>query len=237
MNNNPRPITSASVWPFRQHWQGCHFASCTYAAAVDAAALESLAPALARASNKRQAEFLAGREAARLALARLVPQPQPPARHPESRLPVWPDGINGSISHSHGQAVAVVARQDCWPALGLDLERQISMPRAQRLHKAILHSAESKALMADADWDLATQVTCVFSAKESLFKLLNPLTGCYFGFLDAEIDRLDADGSFSIRLLKTLSADWPAGSLLHGQWALFGEGFITITGLGAPPPS
>ncbi|MDY0207203.1 MAG: 4'-phosphopantetheinyl transferase, partial [Pseudomonas sp.] len=64
----------------------------------------------------------------------------------------------------------------------------------------------------------------------SLFKALNPLTGTYFGFHDAQV--LDLQGTETgharLRLEKDLSASWPAGSELEGQFAQLHGSALTL---------
>lgn len=219
MNNLPQ---SLSAWPFHSKWQECYFSSTVYE-------LPNRNSPMPEGFTKRTLEFQAGRAAAKQALAQCMPNPEEPARDPDSKLPKWPEGITGSISHSHGLAVATVAPTSHWVGLGVDVERLIPENRAMRLQHAILHADEASL----DEWSLHEQLTCIFSAKESLFKLLNPITGSYFGFLDAKMTEIDSQGNFSLSLLKDLSNEWPIGSRVQGQWARFNEGYITLAGLAA----
>lgn len=203
---------------------------------VSSADFKQLALPPLKATNKRQAEFIAGRYCAQHALNQIIASPVVPARHPDTGQPDWPQGLCGSISHSHGWAAAVVSRQQDWLALGLDIERCIASTRAERLHKAVLRQSELELFDSINNWTFAEFITCVFSAKESLFKALNPLTQRYFGFLDAEVIKLEDNGMFKVRLLKELSSHWPSQSIISGQWARFAHGFITIAGAQAADP-
>lgn len=221
-------------WPFTHSWAGCFFRTLNFdTAQASEADFEQLGLPLLDATQKRQAEFLAGRYCAVHALSELLGTAKAPQRHPETGLPIWPDTVCGSISHSHGWAASLVAHHQRWTSLGLDIERSISTARAQRLNKAIVTRSELELLAKLDGWTLAEFVTCAFSAKESLYKTLNPLTQSYFGFLDAELLSLEADGVFKVRLLKPLSPQWPAHKILHGQWAKFAHGFITAIGVPA----
>lgn len=221
-------------WPFSNRWSGCSFAALNFdAELVSSADFQLLGLPPLNANTKRQAEFIAGRYCAQQALTSVIADPAAPSRHPDNGQPSWPPGVCGSISHSHGWAGAVVAQQQDWLALGLDIERYIASARAERLHKAVLRPSELELFESVASWTFADFLTCVFSAKESLFKTLNPLTQRYFGFLDAEIIALEKSGEFKVRLLKELSENWPEQSVISGQWAKFAHGFITITGVPA----
>lgn len=169
-----------------------------------------------RGVAKRQAEHLAGRLCARAALHRLSGQGSIPGRDSDG-VPIWPQGITGSITHGNGQAAALVALHRDWRSLGIDLEHRLETKRAARLAEEILTPGElqrAKGLEAEA---FAQRVTLTFSLKESLFKALFPLVRQRFYFQDAEL--LEIDGSRArLRLLIGLHAEWPAGSELHGQF-------------------
>jgi len=70
----------------------------------------------------REREFRIGRAIAREALARfgIADHPLLPA---ETREPLWPDGIVGSISHCEGVCAVAVAKSAQLTGLGIDIER------------------------------------------------------------------------------------------------------------------
>ena len=76
---------------------------------------------LADAVPKRQAEFLAGRFLRQAAL-KLLGRPSVPIGIGNKREPVWPPGISGSISHSHGICVSM-ATLDSEAMVGVDIEK------------------------------------------------------------------------------------------------------------------
>lgn len=76
---------------------------------------------LAEAVPKRQAEFLAGRFLGQAALTLFGHDPQPIGIG-NRREPVWPSGISGSISHSHGICVCMVT-QEHDVRVGVDIEK------------------------------------------------------------------------------------------------------------------
>src|SRR5690242_5958922 len=93
---------------------------------VDGGLFAEEAAAVAGAVAARRAEFAAGRSAARRALAELGigPVALPVG---ERRMPVWPTGIVGSITHCVGLAAAAVAWADDLAALGIDVEPAIAL--------------------------------------------------------------------------------------------------------------
>ncbi len=209
---------------------------------------ELLAP---KATPKRIAEFALGRDCGREALRRLsamqagarqggVPSEEaPPDRAPQGeappilrreRGPAWPPGIVGSLAHSRGAAVAVVAPAARYRGLGVDLER---LDRdAATTTRRTLRPEEREALAGRAP-ALAVLWFCV---KESIFKALHPLTGVYLGFQDARVQapsvwpdftRAGA-GVLEWELLKASGEGFPAGMRGQAGWA--------TTGSAAEPP-
>lgn len=179
---------------------------------------------------KRQMEYLAGRYCAAAALRSFdclaVPE------RGADRAPLWPVGFCGSISHSHGVALAVVGRQSAWRSLGLDLEAQLSDERARRLCAEILTPAEQQRLQSLPGDAQATRVSLTFSLKESLFKALYPLTGVRFYFQDAELLMAD-QGMAQLRLLKSLSAEWTAGRELPARHAEIDGQLLSLVAVAA----
>lgn len=172
-----------------------------------------------RSIAKRQAEFLAGRLCARAALAHLG-TPGWVAPIGADRAPSWPRGSCGAITHGHGRAAAVVARQADYRGLGLDLETLLPIDRAQRLHRDILTPAECERLAEHPADALSRIVTLTFSLKESLFKALYPLVGERFYFEHAQVIAWHADGRARLRLMLDLSEEWRQGAEFEGQFAV-----------------
>jgi len=171
---------------------------------------------LQRSVAKRQAEYLAGRVCARAALQCLDGRDYVPGSH-EDRAPIWPAGICGSITHGKGWAAAVVASEGTCRGLGLDQEALLDDERAARLMGEILTPAECERL---DPGQMGLTVTLTFSLKESLFKALYPLTRQRFYFEHAEVLAWSADGLARLRLLTDLSAQWPQGTEVDGQFCL-----------------
>lgn len=129
-------------------------------------------------SKKRQREFTAGRTCARQALAKLGHVPVALAIGP-GRAPVWPAGIIGSISHTDEIAIAAVARQAEIRSLGIDVES--ADPLEAKLLSLVCRDEERTAL-ADCGSQTGTAAKLIFSAKESVYKCLWPVTGMFLEF-------------------------------------------------------
>ena len=218
-------------WPFPTPLAGCSLVSaCFSEQAVSAELFTHYAITAPKAVTKRQAEFLAARLCAREALRRQTGHPSLPTQQDNSRAPSWPHNSCGSMTHSHGLCAAIVGDSTYWQGLGLDLEKPISSERAQRVAKTILTADEYSAYSSLDDATAAIYLTLVFSLKESLFKALNPLTGTYFGFYDAQVlDLLVAEqGHARLRLCKDLSATWRSGDELDGQFTYLHGSALTL---------
>lgn len=157
-----------------------------------------------QAIPKRRAEFAAGRRAARMALAGLG---RPAVAIPvgAARAPLWPQGVQGAITHDLGLAMAAVSQSNA--SLGLDLTEAAPLPSETR-QSILPYSAEARLGPLEG--------RAGFSAKESLFKALFPYVGAYFGF-DAALVRPDLKaGSFKISLTGDLGP-FPAEACWTGH--------------------
>lgn len=232
-NSQPLPRfihTLEQCWPFVSSLPGCRM----FTASFDPAALttEDITRYGLRAigsNRKRQSEFLAGR----LCAARALDSNLLPVRDVASGLPVWPIGCCGSITHSNGLAAAVAAARSNWKGLGLDIERILKAKRAMRLRKAILTEEEHDWLSAETEEDAAQLTTLFFSAKESLYKAINPLTGVFFGFQDARVIEYRQDGQLTLQLLRDLTDEYRNGMEFPCLWTPYGHGLLTLVYLAA----
>jgi len=188
---------------------------------------------IARAVAKRRKEFITARACARVALGELGIDPAPIMRG-EKDMPLWPDGVVGSITHTAGYRAAIVAYGMAIRSLGIDAEPHEPLPDGVLDLTSI--EAERDVLAtrpAGLHWD-----RLLFCAKETTYKAWFPLTRRWLGFEDAHItfdqtgDVADggAHGTFVSRILiDPAAADGGAPLLeLPGRW-LVARGFITTT--------
>ena len=190
-----------------------------------------------RSVRNRQAEFLAGRVAARLCLAQCgfsenaIPQ-IPIGRH---RAPVWPRGIVGAITHTGTRAWCALCPRSSASGVGIDLEALIEPERAASVARQIHDSAElgvaqRNGLSANA------ATTLIFSAKESLFKALYPTVGEYFGFECARLTELSpGDGSLRLQLDPAFSRRHRLREVHACRFALDQARALTMVIAPAPP--
>lgn len=134
-----------------------------------------------RAVAKRRFEYATGRYFARLALE-FLGNPPGGVLQGRSRRPLWPDGIVGSISHSNELAFVIVSRRDApFRGIGVDVEKQGRV--SKDLEKLVLTSRE----IGRCEGNPLDAATLTFSAKEAVFKAVNPLAGLMIGFNEVEI--------------------------------------------------
>lgn len=157
----------------------------------------------------RLTQFAAGRRCARAAMKELAGAQA--AVGAEGRRPVWPEGLVGSISHTEDYCAAAVASAESVVGLGIDVERARTLKEevAQRITSA--DELERLPEVGRLDW-----ATVLFSAKESFYKLQNPISDVFLGFRDVRVE-LGSDGSLELVLLKDVGA-WPAGRAFQGRY-------------------
>lgn len=135
------------------------------------------APVIARALEKRQRDFAAGRRAAREAMVALGVAPAAIPQG-EQREPVWPQGLIGSISHCRTCCIATVAHARAHRTIGIDIEP--ATPLDPDLIPLICTDGEQNWLQTQPDRNLAAKQ--IFSAKEAVYKAQFPLSREVIGF-------------------------------------------------------
>ncbi len=183
----------------------------------------TMPPQLARAVPARRLEFVAGRLCAQRALLLAGCANAPAVAIDDQRAPLWPAGYVGSIAHGSGTAWAVVASRAHYRALGIDLEKVVPPATALELTASVLRP-EERVLARNAGLAYERFLSLVFSAKESLYKCLNPVTGVSFDFQDAEVVELTvADGLLRVALCTDLSPEFKAGDVFEVRFELGAE--------------
>lgn len=140
------------------------------------------ARSIARAVPNRRAEFTGGRVAARKAMWALGVQPAA-VKMAESRAPMWPDGLVGSITHADEICMAMVGSSDRFCGIGIDLEPDVPMDPG--LVDEICKPEDLEGV------DVAERSLLpkrIFSAKEAVYKAHFALAGVPFGFHALSLD-------------------------------------------------
>ena len=166
--------------------------------------------AIAAAGPRRRAEFVAGRQAARAALAQLGWPPVALLRADDGP-PIWPEGVTGSISHGGGSCLAAVCQTRVASALGLDIEAL--HPLGADLIAEVCSPTELGLLVTEPEIGLAA--LRVFSAKEAAYKAQYMLTRTILGF-DAISVTLQPDDGF-VAVLQCDVGRLPAGTGWAGR--------------------
>jgi 4'-phosphopantetheinyl transferase EntD len=144
--------------------------------------------AVAEAVGPRVDQFTAGRVCARRALARLGAGVGVPLLQGEDRVPIWPEGFVGSITHTDSWCAAAVARASQVRAIGIDLEPATALKRS--VMDRVCTPSELRWLSNASEPALLAKV--VFSAKEAVYKCQYSLTREFLGFHALSLDLGDA---------------------------------------------
>lgn len=148
-----------------------------------------------RSVASRQAEFAAGRVLARQLLVE-IGCGAPAILRDADRVPLWPEGVIGSISHTEGACLVALSRDASLRGVGVDVEG--CSDRSARFLERIATPAERAAIAARtpvADWP-----SRIFSAKEAVYKACFPRLREFWGFQQVEIDFEDTGDRFAARV-------------------------------------
>lgn len=189
---------------------------------------EALHPAeedyIARAVDKRRAEFTTVRHCAGQALS--VLGRERPVQVPGPRgEPTWPSGVVGSMTHCRGYRAAAVALETAFDAIGIDAEPNEPLPGG--ILNTIASDVEQEHLRAAAapgrGDDPVALDRLLFSAKESVYKAWYPKELSWLGFHDV-IVTIEGDGRFTAEVTVTGPG---GGRRLEGRWRAAGGTLVT----------
>ena len=157
--------------------------------------------AVAHTVPARQREFATGRRLAH-ELLREMGAGEEPLVPREDRVPRWPAGIVGSISHSAEHCAVAVARSEDWRSLALDVEP--SQPLEPELWELICTPQECRWLArAPLSWR-GLFARLIFSAKESVYKAVYPMLRRVLEFHEVDLELCvsipEREGRFTARL-------------------------------------
>ena len=183
---------------------------------------------VSRSVRSRRNEFATGRRLAREALAQLgcIARDLPPD---SSRVPQWPEGFVGTISHSTGLCVALAARKSDFDGIGVDIEKLVSIDR------------EMTTLICRQDENILDKYAVrenlaifYFVAKEAFFKAYFPLSRVFIGFHDVRIDLDLPGGFFTARLVNAASPSLAGVRTFSGRIAVLGEYAVASVWIESP---
>jgi 4'-phosphopantetheinyl transferase EntD len=168
---------------------------------------------IARAVEKRRAEFGTARICARRALATLGIAPCSLVPNAD-RSPHWPPGIVGSISHTTGCCAVALTNSVHIRALGLDVEED--SPLETRFEAMICTQAERRWLDHAGEAQRGRHLKLLFSAKEAFYKCQYGVTRTMIGFHDVTIDFDIASRRFAVAALARDGGEWDAVRGIRG---------------------
>jgi enterobactin synthetase component D len=146
-----------------------------------------------------------------------------------SGAPSWPPELKGSVSHSKSWALAAVGLSDHHDSIGCDIEEVVTKKRVEVIRKMILVEEEHHLIANKSVQELSLLATIIFSAKESLYKLVNPLCHTYLNFSEGIVKEIDLDMStFVIELRSEKEEVKNYCGTFEGSFYLFNCNVITL---------
>lgn len=188
----------------------------------DASSLLSEERALvASAGHQREIEFATGRILARRLLARLG-RPDFALLQDPDRLPRWPVGTIGSISHKKEICVVAVVSTEDRAGLGVDIEPD--RPVRPGVEGRICRATESEWVAeGDGEDEAGRRCRMIFSTKEAIYKAFYPRVREVWGFQDVGVELDLARGRFRAELPPSAGRDEVEGTILRRRgWLLAG---------------
>ncbi len=171
---------------------------------------------LNNAVAKRRAEYLASRVCVRYALGQLGID-HFILTNDKDRAPLWPQGIVGSLSHTHHCISLLLARATSHKLPGVDCEKVMKHQTAEEMQSMIITPQEMTVLQ-QSGLPFAAALTVAFSLKESLYKAMFPQLRTFMNFDSAEIISCTPNaGRVGLRLTRTFSDAFPAGREFTGR--------------------
>jgi 4'-phosphopantetheinyl transferase EntD len=121
----------------------------------------------------------AARIAARQLMSRLGKAPRPIPKS-TAGMPVWPEGMVGSLAHGAEIAVAAIASPQGFQSIGVDIEP--AEPLAADLLDIVATPAERQGIDGDPN-----RGRLLFSIKEAVYKAVFPLDRTFLDHHDVEV--------------------------------------------------
>lgn len=172
---------------------------------------------------KRLQEFAAGRVCARRALAQFGVEDFPLIMTAD-RLPAWPAGMVGNITHTDGYCSAVVASSQSLRSIGIDTELIDRV--SARLWPRICTARELARVGTLAPSSAQRAAALLFAAKEAWYKCQYPLSRRLMSFSEVAIEWEDLEagsGPFTVQLEHVSATDRLLTLAPHGRFRFAGS--------------
>ncbi|MEJ2633374.1 MAG: 4'-phosphopantetheinyl transferase superfamily protein [Acidihalobacter sp.] len=176
-------------------------------------------------AKSRKRDFLLGRACAAEALFKLGgPVEQALFKVADDRLPIWPKGWIGSISHSSVGAIAIVAKSSFTPVLGIDMHWMRDLPADLSAFRLVARRSEYAVV---DRLPLTERCVLVFSAKEALYKALFPIIREVLDFSAARVAAFSL-GTITLRLRHDWNHIFRKNREFIVRWSLCRDHVFTI---------
>jgi len=176
----------------------------------------------------RKSEFYAGRIAARNALKKLGVLPITIPVGP-GRMPIWPEGIIGSITHTRIYAMAATAYTASLKGIGIDLEKnaRITADLLEHLNSSCRKDVSLKCRQALNSKGICAQ-TLEFSIMEASFKAYFSITQHYIEWEEVSCD-IDPDTNcFTIKISDSFTPSTNNVNRIMGRFGLVDAHLISV---------
>jgi 4'-phosphopantetheinyl transferase EntD len=184
---------------------------------VDAHTIASLSErettALGDVVDKRRWEFAAARALVREGLARFFGLHGFDLLNAEDRSPIWPEGVQGSISHSD-TSVWVALVDASFGTVGIDGEGRDEL--ARDLWHLTLRDEEVACLESLPPSIRGRRALLLFCAKEALYKAQYPRSGSFMGYMALRVE-IGKKGSLRCTFQQAVGP-FEKGFVAHGRW-------------------
>lgn len=172
---------------------------------------------VARAIDKRRREFAAGRKLARSGMQELGVAGEPPLVPGEDRVPIWPNGVVGTITHTENWAIAAVAWEHEVRELGVDVEQD--SPMREPIWRRICRPDEQRWVESLDATDRGLWGKVIFSAKECAYKAQYIYSRTFLDFYAMEISVETHRDRFSARFCVD-AGPYRVGDCLEGEFRI-----------------
>ena len=191
-----------------------------------------------KAVAKRQSEFATGRWCVRQCFEKLGIAPEPILKGPNGE-PLWPQGVVGSISHTKDYACAAVSKTH--QSVGIDVQfiddklnpeiwRMVLTDEEKVNLEAATSTISTAATAPDLDNDLKSRLL-IFSAKESFYKCVFPITKKFISFKQVSVEILPQPNQLSVKLNVDLNEDFKTGRTFIGEYHFSEKHILTYLSL------
>jgi enterobactin synthetase component D len=177
------------------------------------------------AVDKRKSEYLAGRTLVSHGFAQLNIPPQI-VPSGEKRNPIWPAGVQGSITHSREYCACILTTlPDRF--VGIDVEWLLSDNALRSVRHVAMSEHDITIFTSQSIFTEQHFATLLFSAKETLYKALYPIVQSFFGFDAATIHACPTEDQILLRLTQTLHPTLQEGGVFTIQYQQLGGKILT----------